>query len=220
LILHGPRLLVSPHRTWSTIVGRDRQAISLIAAAITAAVWPASAVVAGHIGSAALAYEESTIAILRAMVGFMAVVGGSLVMAPALTLALLWTSETSRGTVDSKRAGAVAMGLLWPTWTAGIILVVPPLLDLGPELGEFLWLGLATLVVIRLLNQYACPTLTVRRRWKSRFVLRSTIVYLLLFTITAIAPAMFVRSMLGASSPHVASLPTRPALPLPPEPNW
>ncbi len=221
MILNGPRLLINPNRAWPGTVGdRPRQSTWLIAAALTAAVWPGVAVVGGHIGSAALGHEESSVATLRAAIGFMSVVGGALVMAPALTLILLWLTDAAHEETTPEYTGPVAMGVLWPVWTAGLVLAVPPLLGLGPELGEVTWIILAALVSVRTLRGGAVSALAIRRRWKSRFLVHSTVAFLFAFMIVSVGPAIFVRSMLGAATPIEISLPDRPALPLPPEPNW
>ncbi|MCP4674695.1 MAG: hypothetical protein GY854_04105 [Deltaproteobacteria bacterium] len=221
MIFHGPRLLINPTRAWPGTVGdRPRPSTWLIAAALTAAVWPGVAVVGGHIGSAALGYEESAVATLRAAIGFMSVVGGALVMAPALTLILLWLTDAAHEDTTPDYTGPVAMGVLWPVWTAGLVLAVPPLLGLGPELGEAAWIMLAAFVTARTLRHGAVSALAIRRRWKSRFLVHSTAAFLVAFMIVSIAPAVVVRSILGAATPIEISLPDRPTLPLPPEPNW
>ncbi len=221
MILYGPRLLFSLGKAWPKTVGvSSGSAFWLIAAAITAAVWPAVGVVAGHICSAALGHEDTARATLRAAIGFVSVLGGALVMAPALTLILLWLSQLARATTSPGQSGAVAMGLLWPVWFAGVLLVVPPVFGLGPELGEVLWTVLAGCIVVRILRRKGASFLGIRRRWASRFIVHSTVAFLLLFVLVSVGPAMLTRAVLGASTKIELSLPKRPELPLPPEPNW
>ncbi len=223
MIFNGFRLLFRPKHSWAALVGtRDprRSAASLIAAALTAAVFPAAAVVMGHLGSAILGAESRTTAALRAAVGFAAVAGGAMVFAPALTLLLVSLSESSRGDAAAERAGAVAAGVLWPTWAAGVVLAVPPLLGLGPEIGEVLWAVLATVVAVRLFRGDVRDSLHIRRRWARRFSVKASMTFALLFTLIAVGPAMTVRAMLGAATVIPISLPETDPLPRPPSPNW
>ncbi|MCP4599037.1 MAG: hypothetical protein GY847_00595 [Proteobacteria bacterium] len=221
MILHGPRLLLSPGRSWNAAIGSSpRRAMWLIAAAVTAAVWPAVAVVVGHIGSAVLGHQEATVATLRAAIGFISVLGSALVMAPALTLVLLWSANTAHEYTTPTQTGPVAMGILWPTWTVGLILAVPPLFGQGPELGEIIWAMLAALVAARTFRLCAVPALAIRRRWRWRFITHSTAAFVLVFVLISIGPAIVVRAMLDAATPIEPTMPDRPALPLPPEPNW
>lgn len=223
MIFNGFRLLLRPKQTWPALVGTDnrgRSALALLAASLTAAVFPAAAVVAGHLGSALLGKESHTTAALRAAVGFAATAGSALVVAPALTLLLLSLSESCKGDATTERAGAVAMGVLWPTWTAGIILAVPPLFGLGPEMGEILWALTAVLIAARLFRTGALSSLHIRRRWATGFSLRASVLFAALFLLTVLGPAMTVRAMLGAATVIPVSLPETEVLPRPPSPNW
>jgi hypothetical protein len=221
MMLLGLRLLINPKRAWHVIMGAPpRKAAWLIAAALTAAVWPAVAVVLGHIGSAALGLEEASVATLRAVVGFMSVVGGALVMAPALSLILIWLTGTAHENTSANRAGTVAMCIVWPTWASGMVLAVPPLFGLGPELGEVVWVILASLVALRTIRLETVSALAIRRRWKLRFISHTTAAFIFTFAAVSIAPAMTIRSMLGASTLIMPSTPDRPPLPLPPPSDW
>ncbi len=221
MILNGPRLLIKPDRVWHDTVGTAlRPAPWLVAAALTAAVWPAVAVVLGHVGSALVGHEELSVATLRAAIGFISVLGGALVMAPALTLALLWTTNNAHTSTTVSQAGPVAMGLLWPTWTAGIVLAFPPLLGFGPTVGEILWMLLGTLVAFRTIRSGAVSSLRIRRRWRWRFTIRSVLAFVLIFVMTSLGPAVAVRGILNISKPAGFAMPDRPALPRPPDSEW
>ncbi len=221
MILNGPKLLIHPRAAWPSAVGtRSHSAVWLVAAALTAAVLPSAAVVAGHLGSAIFGGEEHATATLRAAIGFIAVAGGALVVAPALTLILLSLTRWSRGDASPGRAGGVAMGLVWPVWTAGSVLAIPPLLGLGPEIGEIVWFSLVAAITVRTLRSGALASLSIRRRWAGHFIARATLVFTLLFGVITLTPAMTVRAMLGAATEIIPDLPDRPALPLPPAPNW
>ncbi|MDJ0764459.1 MAG: hypothetical protein QNJ97_15895 [Myxococcota bacterium] len=221
MILHGLKLLLFPKRTWPRAVkSAPKSAGWLVAAALTAAVWPAAAVVAGHLGSALLGLVEMPLAVIRATVGFISVAGSALVMAPALLLLLLTVADAARANVTPSQTGPVAMCILWPTWFVGCVLAVPPLIGLGPEVGEIAWLAIAALVCLGLIRSSAAAALEIRRRWKDRFVVQSTLAFTLAFALVAIAPAMTVRSILGATTSIVPSQVERPALPRPPDPNW
>lgn len=221
MIFNGPRLLISPRRGWAALISeQSRSSGWLVAAAITASVIPAAGVVIGHLGSAMLGHEEKATAILRAAIGFTSVAGGALVMAPALTLMLLVLARWSRGAATTRRAAPVAMGILWPVWTAGVVLTAPPLLGLGPEVGEIVWCLLAIFIAHRLISTAATGELSIRRRWSSHFALRATLMFTVLFVMITLGPAMTVRAMLGAATEILAALPERPPLPLPPTPNW
>ncbi len=221
MILNGPRLLVKPDSVWQKTVGMAlRPALWLVAAALTAAVWPAMAVVLGHLGSALIGHEELSVATLRAAVGFISVLGGALVMAPALTLALLWTTDSAHASATPNQTGPVAMGLLWPTWTAGIVLAFPPLLGFGPTVGEIIWTLLVALVAFRTIRVGAISSLVIRRRWRWRFTTQSIVAFVVIFLFTSVGPAILVREILDVSKPAAFTMPDRPALPMPPSPEW
>ncbi len=221
MIINGVKLIFSPKKAWGRCVSpRTRPGGWLIAAGLTAAVIPALAVVAGHLGAFMLGHVERDIAIQRAAIGLVATIGGGLVMAPALTLAIMSLSRNARNDVRSSRAAPAAVGILWPAWTAGVVLAAPPLAGLGPELGEILWLVLATVLILRVLKYAASPWLGVRRRWATRFLGQSTLVFALLFAAIPVAPAFAMRTMMGVESRPVYSAPIPTDLPLPPMPNW
>jgi hypothetical protein len=221
VILSGPKLLLRGNRTWAnTVGGRPKSGAWLIAGALTAAIWPAVAVVAGHLGSAAIGFQPGPAAVQRAAVGLVATVGGAMVMAPALTLALMRISRLSRAENDTRLSGPTALGLLWPTWTAGLVLALPPLAGLGPEPGEIAWLVLAAIIALRMIRIGAIKTLGIRRRWSWHFSGRATVAFVLLFALIPVAPAVVVRGMLGVSGSATHAPPQPLELPLPPEPDW
>jgi hypothetical protein len=221
VILNGPKLLLRPLKAWTGAVGSSpRRASWLIAAALTAAVWPGVAVVMGHVGSAALGETDVRTATLRAAIGFLSVVGGALVMAPALTLILHWLTGIAREETTPEETGPVAMGIIWPTWCAGLVLVFPPLLGLGPEFGELVWAALAVALAVQALRRSAVPSLAIRRRWATRFVVHGALAFTLTFAAVSLAPAFGVRSLMGASTTLEPNLPDGPVLPRPPEPDW
>jgi hypothetical protein len=221
VILNGPLLLARGVKGWrSAIAGRAPSGPWLVAAALTAAIWPAVAVVAGHLGSVALGHQLAEIAVQRAAVGLVATVGGAVVMAPALTLALMWIARNSRAENDVNLSGPVAMGIVWPAWAAGLVLAIPPLVGLGPEPGELAWFALGLVIAVRMVRIGAIPTLGIRRRWSWHFTGRAAIAFVLLFALVPVTPALLVRSMLGVSGSAVHAPPEPLELPLPPEPNW
>jgi hypothetical protein len=221
LITNGPRLLLRPSRAWPSRIAPSSGTSSwLLAAGLTAVVIPALAVVGGHLGSAVLGHTGREVALQRAAVGLVATVGGALVMAPALTLALLSLARASRTEITPATASVAAMGLVWPIWAAGVILAVPPLLGLGPELGEAAWAFLAILVTVRTLRTATSEWLGVRRRWTAKFLAQTTVAVIVLFAAIPIAPALAVRAAMGVSSSPSPS-PLEPvSLPLPPAPSW
>jgi hypothetical protein len=222
MIFNGWKLLVSPRRAWPALHGkRPHTAVWLIAAAITAAVLPAAGVVVGHLGSAMLGYTDHTTATLRAAVGFISVAGGAMVTAPALTLLLLWLAQKSRGAASQGSAETVAMAIVWPVWTAGMVLAAPPLFGAGPEIGEVLWVVLAAFIAFRTIRSGDLAFLGIRRRWFGHFTTRAALAFIVLFAVIVLGPATTVRSMLGAAGEILpTSLPDRVPLPLPPTPNW
>jgi hypothetical protein len=223
VIFNGFKLLFRPSASWQKAVpvsNEGRSPSSLIAAALTAAVFPAASVVVGHLCSAVIGKETHTTAALRAAVGFAATAGGALVAAPALTLLLLVLTESNHGETDVGRAGAVAMGVLWPAWTAGVVLGIPPLFGLGPEIGEILWTLLAVVIAGRFFYNEVKAPLGIRRRWSGRFSLIASLSFALLFIVVTVVPAVTVRSLLGASTVISFALPETDALPLPPLPSW
>jgi hypothetical protein len=221
VIASGPRLLVDPGRYWSRSVGADhRSAGWLVAAALTAAVLPAAAVVASHLGAAALGHIARDVAVQRAAVGLVAAAGGALVLAPALTLVLMWLTRASRVEAGGGRETGAAMGIVWPVWTAGLVLALPPLVDFGPEPGEILWVLLGTAVALRTIRKGVVPHLGVRRRWRTHFTLRLAAAFVVLFVAVPVAPAFVARGLLGVSGETVRSAPVAFDLPLPPDPDW
>jgi hypothetical protein len=221
VIANGPKLLFSPGRFWPEAVGAgSRSAGWLVAAALTAAMLPAAAVVGGHLGAAALGHIGREVAVQRAAVGLVATVGGALVLAPALALVLMWLTRASRAEHGRGRETATAAGILWPAWTAGLVLALPPLLDLGPEPGEALWTMLAAAAAVRAIRDGAVAGLGVRRRWRAHFSLRASAAFVALFLAVPIAPAFVVRGLLGVSGETTRPAPTALEWPLPPEPKW
>jgi len=187
---------------------------------MTAAVWPALAVVAANIASVALFAVDARTAMLRCAVSLLAVIGGALVMGPALSLGLLWSADRARGHAEPLRCASIAMGIIWPTWFLGLIAAAPVAAGLGPELGEVVWLVSATVLAWHLLKRRATVGLAIRRRWIHAFSWRSTLCFGVLFAMTAVGPSMTARSMLGAATEIVIASPSPRELPLPPEPNW
>jgi hypothetical protein len=221
VIFNGFKIAVAPARTWKqALASCPRSPSGLLAAALTAVIWPAVAVVAGHLGSAALGFASPDVAVQRAAVGFVAAVGGALVMAPALALALMRISESSRAPGDAEHAGPLAMGLIWPSWAAGILLAAPPLVGLGPEIGEIAWFVVGTVLAARGLWVHAKSGGDVRRRWAGPFFARGLLVFALLFAVVPIAPALAVRAALGVEGEIARLAPTPVSWPLPPAPDW
>ncbi len=221
MIFNGPRFLLNPRRSWQIAVDQpDRSSLWLVAAALTASIWPAAAVVAGHLGAAALGVQRAEVATLRAAVGLTSVVGGALVFAPALTLILLWSTGAAHSHLAPRRAGSAAMTFLWPVWSMGIVLIIPPLLGWGPEPGELAWIVLAALIVIRSCRREALAAMGVRRRWAKRFMVRFVMAFVIVFVAVVIGPASIARGALGVSTAALPDLPGPTELPTPPEPIW
>lgn len=221
MILNGFRLIAAPARAWATgAIPAPRSAGGLAAAALTAVIWPAAAVVCGHLGSAALGSTAPEVAVQRAAVGFVSAVGGALVAAPALALLLMRALESSRAEADLPRAGRVALGLVWPAWAAGLILAVPPLVGLGPELGELAWFAVGAAAALRSLRCFARGGDGVRRRWAGPFLARASLAFALVFAAVPIAPAMAVRAALGAQGELAPPAPPPISWPLPEAPDW
>jgi hypothetical protein len=191
-----------------------------LAAALTAAIWPACAVVLGHLASAILGHANPDVAVQRAVIGLTAALGGTLVVAPALTLALLWITRAARAETVVSLAGPAAMGIIWPVWTAGLVLLFPPLFGLGPESGELLWCVAALAISLRVLTSGAADGFGVRRRWRRVFATRGVLVFTLLFAAVLIAPAAMLRFLIGAQSVSIPQLAETTPLPLPPTPEW
>jgi hypothetical protein len=221
VILNGPKLAAAPARFWrGALATCPRSSGGLLAAALTAVPWPAAAVVGGHLGAAALGLVSPEVAVQRAAVGFVAAVGGALVMAPALALALMRIARSARAPEELDHAGPVAMGLVWPAWAAGIALAVPPLVGLGPEVGEIAWFVLGTALAGRALWVHAAAGTEVRRRWAGPFFARGLLAFALLFAAIPFAPALAVRAALGVEGELVAAAPEAIAWPLPEAPDW
>lgn len=221
MIFNGFKIAAAPARFWQpALAGCPRSPGGLLAAALTAVPWPAAAVVVGHLGSAALGFTSPDVAVQRAAVGFVAAVGGALVMAPALALALMRISESSRAPSDAERTGPLAMGLIWPAWAAGILLAAPPLIGLGPELGEIAWFVVGTIFAARALRVHAKSGGDVRRRWAGPFFVRGLLAFTLLFAVVPIAPALAVRAALGVEGEIARSAPAPVSWPLPPASDW
>jgi hypothetical protein len=221
VIFNGFKIAVAPARCWGPALAEcPRSPSGLLAAALTAVPWPAIAVVGGHLGSVALGFAPPEVAVQRAAVGFVAVVGGALVMAPALALALMRISKSARAPGDAERAGPLAMGLVWPSWAAGLLLAVPPLAGLGPELGEIVWFAVGSALAARALWVHARSGGDVRRRWAAPFFARGLLAFALLFAAVPIAPALAVRAALGVEGELARSEPAPISWPRPEAPDW
>jgi hypothetical protein len=222
VIFNGFKLIAAPARAWSSgAISGPCSAGGLVAAALTAAIWPAIAVVGGQLGSAALGFATPQIAVQRAAVGFVAAVGGALVAAPALALAMMRVCESSRAPDDLWHAGRIALGLVWPAWAAGLLLAVPPLVGLGPELGEIAWFAAGLAVAVRALGAYSRDGNEVRRRWAGPFFVRAALVFAFLFAAVPIAPAIAVRAALGVQGELIGAARVEPvSWPLPETPDW
>lgn len=221
MILNGFKIAVAPALSLGpALASCPRSPSGLLAAALTAVPWPAAAVVGGHLGAAALGLTTPEIGVQRAAVGFVAAVGGALVMAPALALALMWVSKSARAPGDAERSGALAMGLVWPSWAAGILLAGPPLAGLGPEIGEIAWFAVGTALAARALWVHAKAGTDVRRRWAGPFFARGLIAFTILFAAVPIAPALAARAALGVEGELVRAAPEPIVWPLPEAPDW
>ena len=194
--------------------------IWVVAAALTAVIWPAVAVVIGHMGSFLLGFTAEEIAIQRAAVGLVAVVGGAVVLAPAYTLALIRVSESAIMEPEVSVLAPAAMGVIWPVWFFGIILAVPPLFGMGPEIGELLWVFFAIAVAARTIRLGAAKGLNVRRRWARRFIWRSVLTFSCLFVLILVGPAFGVRVLMGIEGERTYGEPKGVVLPLPENPDW
>lgn len=221
MILNGFKIGTAPVRFLPpALAGCPASPSGLLAAALTAVPWPAAAVVGGHLGSAALGFTSPDVAVQRAAVGFVAVVGGALVMAPALALALMRIAEGARARGDAKSAGPLAMGLIWPSWAAGLVLAVPPLAGLGPEIGEIAWFVAGTALAARALLAHSRAGTDVRRRWAGPFFARGLVAFAVLFAVVPMAPALAVRAALGVEGALVRAAPAEVVWPLPEAPDW
>lgn len=221
MIGNAVRFISRPKDAWErSAILQGRPGGWLVAAGLTAVVLPSVAVVGGHIGSSLLGHIPAQVAIQRAAVGLVSAIGGGLIMAPALTLALLSITRSAHAPASATRAAPAAMGILWPAWTAGLVLAIPPLLGLGPELGELLWFLAAILLGVRALREGGSDWLGIRRRWLSGFMVRTTVAFALLFLLVAIVPALVVRSMMGVESSPPPASHAPVDLPLPPAPTW
>lgn len=221
MIFNGPNLLLRPRTTWARAVGdSSHNPWWLISASLTAAVWPALAVVAGHLISASFGLVDTKVATMRAAIGFLTVVGGALVIAPAICLVFMWTTRTAHEEENPRKAVSVGMGVIWPVWAAGVFLFLPPLVGLGPEFGELGWALIAIALAVRFIKNEAALELGIRRRWATRFILHTSLAFAMLFALVTIGPATLARDLLGAATPVVKAMPKHLTLPLPPPPNW
>ena len=221
MIFNGIKLLLRPKNAWSRhLADQTSHATNLVAASFTAATIPAAAVVLGHLLSAQLGFTESTTAIQRAAIGFVSVSIGALVMIPALALVLLRIGDSARIPMTAQNASAAAMALVWATWMCGTIMMVPPLLNLRPEYGEFAWIILAIPAAWRVLSQTACGGLNVSRRWRSKFKLEAIVAFAVLFVAVPVVPPLIMRMLVGVTGQIVYGAPPELEWPQPPSPNW
>ncbi|MBN2531013.1 MAG: hypothetical protein JXR76_31795 [Deltaproteobacteria bacterium] len=221
MILNGIKLLIHPKNAWDKYLAEQGgHAPNLIAAAFTAATIPAAFVVTGHLLSARLGYAENTAAIQRAAIGFVSICIGALVMIPALALLLLRIGNAARIDMTAEKASAAAMALVWSTWVCGIVMVVPPLLNLRPEYGEFAWTTISLMVAWRVISQTVGNGLNVSRRWQSRFKVESMLAFAILFISIPVLPPLVMRMLVGVTGQIVYGAPPELEWPHPPTPNW
>ncbi len=218
MILQGPKLLLFPDSALEAPPARV--GLWLFAAALTASIWPAAAVVLGHMGSSLLSHAGTEVATARAAVGFVCVVGSAVVAAPALALILWRLGEMAHERPDALAAAKAAMGVVWPAWAAGIVLFLPPLFGMSPLTGELLWAGLAFLAALRAIKRRALAFLGIRRRWATGFFIRSLVAFVIVFGSLSVVPAVAARVMLGATAPSSPITVEPPLLPRPPTPEW
>ena len=221
MIFNGLKILVSPAKRWSVLLSKEHRRLSwLITAAITAAVFPSIAVVAGHLGAAFLGCELQQVAIQRAAVGLVATFTGVMVMAPACTLIVSSALKNARVSHNMGIAASSAMGFLWPIWFCGFIMIIPPLFNMGPEPGEIAWFVLGCLAVFRIIKKAAVNELKIRRRWKKQFIVQMSVSLILLFAIVPFVPAFTVRYFMGVSGKTAIEEVSPIVWPVPPASDW
>ncbi len=221
MIFNGIKLLIHPRQTWERhLSNQSSHATSLAAAAFSAAVLPTTAVVLGHLFSAKLGFTDHTTAIQRAAIGFVSVSIGALVMIPSLALLLLRIGTNARIDMTSEKASAAAMALVWATWICGVIMMLPPLLNLRPELGEFAWYIIGLFAAWRVLSQSVGSGLKVSRRWRNRFQFEALVAFSVLFIAVPILPPLLMRTLVGVTGQVIYGAPPDILWPHPPTPEW
>ncbi|MBN2714819.1 MAG: hypothetical protein JXX14_03125 [Deltaproteobacteria bacterium] len=221
MIFNGIKLLLHPKEAWDRhLAEQSGHAPNLIVAAFTAATLPASVVVLAHLISAQFSFTDHTIAIQRAAIGFVSISIGALVMIPALSLILLRIGNASRIPMTTGNASAAAMALVWSVWICGMVMMLPPLLNLRPEYGEFAWMALAIPAAWRILSKTVGAGLNVSRRWRNKFRLEAMVAFVLLFVTVPVVPPLVMRMLVGVTGQVVYGAPPSVEWPHPPDANW
>lgn len=221
MILNGIKLLIRPKDAWEKLLAdQGSHAPQLFTAALTAATLPAIVAVAGHLASSYIGYAAHATAIQRAAIGFVAIALGALVMIPALSLALVRIGNNARIPMTPNTASASAMAIVWASWISGIVLAIPPLLNIRPEYGELLWFILAVMCAFRVIRKTINSGVAVHRRWRTKFTIESMIAFIILFFAIPVFPPLLMRFLLGVTGQVVYGAPPELEWPHPPPAAW
>ena len=221
MIFNGVKLLLHPKDAWDRLLAeQSSHATNLIAAALTAATIPAAFTVFGHLLSARIGMAENATAIQRAAIGFVSITIGALVMIPALSLIMLRIGTKARIPMTAENASAAAMAMVWATWICGVVMFLPPILNIRPEYGEFAWMALAMPAAWRVLSQTVGLGLNVHRRWRNKFRVETMVAFAVLFVIVPVIPPLIMRMLVGVTGQIVYGAPPALDWPHPPDPNW
>jgi len=221
MMFDGLQMIRKPVETWQAMARPEGHSPTwLPVAAIVAATIPAVAVVLGHLGSHWLGYADRETALQRAAIGFVATVPGAVVMTAALALALLRICDDAKVSLSGTALPSAVMGLIAPAWFCGAVLAVPPLLQLGPGIGELLWFALALLCAIRVIRKAMADGLGVRRRWKTVFSVETGIAFALLFLAVPLLPAALMRHAVGVTGAVFSGDPAPMTWPVPEPADW
>ncbi|MBN2343359.1 MAG: hypothetical protein JXX29_20810 [Deltaproteobacteria bacterium] len=221
MIFNGVKLIARPRNAWEKLLAdQHSHAPQLIAAAFTAATLPAIAAVSGNLASAGLGHASNATAIQRAAIEFVSIAFGALIMIPALSLALLKIGTGARVNMTAQKAAAAAMALVWASWSCGIVLALPPLLNIRPEFGEFAWVLLALVCAYRVLVLTIDSGVSVSRRWRNKFTVEAMVAFTVLFVAVPVVPSLVMRFLVGVTGQVLYGAPPALDWPQPPEPTW
>ena len=221
MIADGIKLIVSPQKWWDTCSPEYHfNGGRLITELLMAATLPVTAVVLGHLGSFWLGYTQQIIALQRAAISFLTFTSGAVALGAAMALVLFPIARNANVKTAPEQIVLASLTIVSAGWISGIVQIIPPLLDMNPETGDFLWLLFAELAVFKTLSQGTARGLGVTRRWRMLFLVQTMTAFTLLFILFTIVPLLITRYLTGVTGETFYGPPPITQWPYPPVPNW
>ncbi|MBN2801869.1 MAG: hypothetical protein JXR91_02125 [Deltaproteobacteria bacterium] len=221
MIIEPLKLIIKPEQWWNSKKSVHQYSKGIIATeAIILATLPAIIVTIAHLASYWLGFTDRFTAIERAAISFLTITTGALIISSALNLIFLKLAENAKSCASKEQIVMVTMSLISAIWFAGIFQAIAPISSLNPETGEIIWIVFSILITARLYFSGLPEAMGIERRWKSKFIIPSSISFLLLFVLITILPSLIMRYLMGVTGVTAYPSPDYVDWPVPPPPNW